>query len=238
MKESDLREFTGIMDDLAEMLGGDMSPRKYELYFAALFDLDIADLRKAGNYIANTATFFPKPIDFRNAINGNQDEAAIIAWEKVQKGKSKAGQYQSVKFDDPVIHTVIKLMGGWGAVCRLEGHDDEKWQRIEFEKTYKAIQGSNKDHPEYLPGIADVENEARGLEYKKPIIIITSQPEKKALPPIERKELPKVGNVLSRKEIEERMKELDFETRKVIETALGESQEEESLKKIGMCKEK
>jgi hypothetical protein len=43
---------------------------------------------------------------------------------------------------------------------------------------------------------------------------------------VERKELPEQGNILSREEIEEKMKELDFETRKVIETALGESPEE------------
>ncbi|MCK5615231.1 hypothetical protein KAR91_75910 [Candidatus Pacearchaeota archaeon] len=172
MKDSDLREFTGIMDDLAEMLGGDMSPRKYELYFAALSDLDISDLRKAANHIANTATFFPKPKDFRESINGNQDEVAIAAWEKVLKGKSKAGQYQSVQFDDPVIHTVIKLMGGWGAVCRLEGHDDEKWQRIDFEKTYKAMQGSNADHPVYLPGAAEIQNSAKGFQCKKEVMAI------------------------------------------------------------------
>ncbi|MCK5609780.1 hypothetical protein KAR91_48360 [Candidatus Pacearchaeota archaeon] len=172
MKQTDLREFTGIMDDLAEMLGGDMSPRKYELYFAALSDLDIQDIRTAANHIANTATFFPKPVDFRNAINGNQDEAAIAAWGKVLKAKSKAGQYQSVKFDDPVIHSVIKLMGGWGALCRLEGHDDEKWQRIDFEKTYRAMQGSNKDHPEYLPGIEEIQNEAQGYPAKKEVYLI------------------------------------------------------------------
>jgi uncharacterized protein (DUF736 family) len=172
MKKSDLKEFTGIMDDIAEMLGGDMSPRKYELYFAALFDLNIEDVRKAANHIANTATFFPKPVDFRNAINGNQDEAAIAAWEKVLKGKSKAGQYQSVQFDDPLIHTVIKLMGGWGAVCRLEGHDDEKWQRIDFEKTYKAMQGCNKDHPLYLPGSAEVQNSAKGFPAPKEVLAI------------------------------------------------------------------
>ncbi|MCK5607490.1 hypothetical protein KAR91_36745 [Candidatus Pacearchaeota archaeon] len=172
MKESDLREFTGIMDDLAEMLGGDMSTRKYELYFTALSDLDIKDIRKAANHIANTATFFPKPKDFRESINGNQDEGAIAAWEKVLKGKSKAGQYQSVQFDDPVIHTVIKLMGGWGAVCRLEGHDDEKWQRIDFEKTYKAMQGVNKDHPLYLPGAAEVQNSAKGFPALKEVLSI------------------------------------------------------------------
>lgn len=170
MKQTDLREFTGIMDDLAEMLGGDMSPRKYELYFAALSDLDIQDIRTAANHIANTATFFPKPVDFRNAINGNQDEAAIAAWGKVLKAKSKAGQYQSVKFDDPVIHSVIKLMGGWGALCRLEGHDDEKWQRIDFEKTYRAMQGSNKDHPDTCQALKRYRTRHKVIQLKKKFI--------------------------------------------------------------------
>ena len=89
-----------------------------------------------------------------------------------KKGKSKAGQYQSVKFDDPVIHSVIKLMGEWGALCRLEGHDDEKWQRIDFEKTYKAMQGCNNDHPEYLPGITEIQNEAQGYSTKKEVYMI------------------------------------------------------------------
>ncbi|MCK5604953.1 hypothetical protein KAR91_23890 [Candidatus Pacearchaeota archaeon] len=172
MTKDDMKEFTGILDFMAEGLGVDMTEVKYRFYFAALSDLSIEEIKKAANHIARTATFFPKPVDFRNAINGNQDEAAVAAWEKVLKGKSKAGQYQSVQFDDPVIHTVIKLMGGWGAVCRLEGHDDEKWQRIDFEKTYKAMQGVNKDHPEYLPGAAEVKNAAKGFPTKKEVLAI------------------------------------------------------------------
>jgi hypothetical protein len=222
MTKDDMKEFTGILDFMAEGLGVDMTEVKYRFYFAALSDLAIEEIKKAANHIARTATFFPKPVDFRNAINGNQDEAAIIAWEKVLKGKSKAGQYQSVKFDDPVIHTVIKLMGGWGAVCRLEGHDDEKWQRIDFEKTYKAMQGVSKDHPVYLPGIAEIENEAVGIEHKKPVVMITLRPEKRAVAPVERKALPEPDHVLSREEIEERMKMLNVETRKLIETATGD----------------
>lgn len=172
MQKSDLNEFIDILEDMAIMLGADISMRRYELYFAALADLSIEQIRGAANEIARTATFFPKPKDFRESINGNQDEAAIAAWEKVLKAKSKAGQYQSVKFDDPVIHSVIKLMGGWGALCRLEGHDDEKWQRIDFEKTYKAMQGSNADHPAYLPGIEEIQNEAQGYPQKKEVYLI------------------------------------------------------------------
>ena len=172
MTKKDMPEFIKILTGLAAMFDRPLTVLIRDMYFTALDDLTIEQLNTAGNQIARTATFFPKPVDFRNAINGNQDEAAIAAWEKVLKGKSKAGQYQSVQFDDPVIHTVIKLMGGWGAVCRLEGHDDEKWQRIDFEKTYKAMQGSNKDHPVYLPGAAEVQNAAKGFPTKKEVLAI------------------------------------------------------------------
>jgi len=228
MTKDDMKEFTEMLDFMAEGLGVDMTAVKYRFYFAALSDIPIADIIKAANYIARTATFFPKPVDFRNAINGNQDEAAISAWEKVLKGKSKAGQYQSVQFDDPIIHSVIKLMGGWGALCRLEGHDDEKWQRIDFEKTYKAMQGLNKDHPAYLPGAAEVDNGARGIEYKKPVIVIAAQTEKKALPPIERKELPELGKILSKEEISKRIEKLDTGTREIIEGVLPENDRQDT----------
>lgn len=222
MKDSDLREFTGIMDDLAEMLGGDMSPRKYELYFAALSDLDISDLRKAANHIANTATFFPKPKDFREAIQGDIETAVIGAWEKVLKAKSKAGQYQSVRFNDPIIHGTIKLMGGWASVCQMENYSDEKWQRVDFDKIYKAIQGTGKDHPKYLPGSAEVENCALGIEYFEPALEITAQTEKKALPPIERKALPEPEKILTKEEIAERIGKLDIGIREILEKVLPE----------------
>ena len=107
-------EFTKILTGLAAMFDKPLTELLRDMYFGALQDLTIEQINNAGNQLARTATFFPKPVEFRNAINGNQDEAAIAAWKKVLKAKSKAGQYQSVKFDDPVIHSVIKLMGGWG----------------------------------------------------------------------------------------------------------------------------
>ena len=172
MIEKDVKEFANILDFLAEGLGVDMTANKYKFYFAALSDLTIDEIKKAANHIARTATFFPKPVDFRNAVSGNIDGKVVEAWEKVQKAKSRAGQYQSVQFDDPVIHSTLKLMGGWGAVCRLEGHDDEKWQRIDFEKTYKAIAGQKKDHPNYLPGAAEVQNGAMGHDHKQEVMQI------------------------------------------------------------------
>lgn len=162
MKKEDMEEFTEILDFLAEGLGTDMTAVKYKFYFAALSDLPLEDIKSAANQIARTATFFPKPVDFRNALAGDVDTKTVIAWEKVMRAKPQVGSYSSVKFDDPVIHTVISMMGGWVDLCRLEGFDTEKWQRHEFEKTYKAMIKLNAEHPEFLLGANDADNKAKG----------------------------------------------------------------------------
>ena len=218
MTKKDMPEFIKILTGLAAMFDRPLTALIRDMYFTALSGLTIEQVNIAGNQLARIATFFPKPVDFINAIQGNIETATIGAWEKVLKAKSKAGQYQSVKFDDPVIHSTIKLMGGWGAVCRMENHDDEKWQRIDFEKTYKAMQGLNKNHPEYLPGAAEIDNEKRGIEFKKPVMMITVQTEKKALPPVERKSLPEPGKVLSQEDVSKRVRAL-CDNIKVVEDA-------------------
>lgn len=223
MTKKDMPEFIKILTGLAAMFDRPLTALIRDMYFTALSGLTIEQINTAGNQLARTATFFPKPVDFINAIQGNIETATIGAWEKVLKAKSKAGQYQSVQFNDPVIHSTIKLMGGWVSLCRLEGHDDEKWQRIEFEKIYKAMQGLNKDHPVYLPGLSEIDNEARGIEYKNPVVMIAAQAEKKALPPVERKALPEPEKILSKKEITKRIEKLDIGIREVIESVLPEN---------------
>ncbi len=120
--------------------GGEQSSSSFQTPLAAIFPnqtlLSLEDIKLAANQIARTATFFPKPVDFRDAIVGDVDTKAVLSWEKVMKAKSSVGSYGSVKFDDPVIHSVISMMGGWVSLCRLEGFDSEKWLRVEFEKSY------------------------------------------------------------------------------------------------------
>ena len=70
MIKEDMKEFIEILDFMAEGLNTNMSAVKYKFYFAALSDLNLDDIKKAANHIARTATFFPKPVDFRNTIAG------------------------------------------------------------------------------------------------------------------------------------------------------------------------
>ena len=164
MEKSDLNELTEIMDDLAEMLGGDMSVRKYELYFAALADLTIEEIRNAANQIARTATFFPKPSDFRKAIEGNIEDKATLAWIVAQKNKN-AGI--SIRFQDKAIHATIEGMGGWIKFCEMEDYRDESWQMKDFIKMYKVVSG--RECVDYLMGQFEISNgDRKYIEHIEP----------------------------------------------------------------------
>ena len=68
----------------------------------------------------------------------------------------------SVKFDDPVIHSVIESMGGWEALCSIE-NAEMKWKRKEFENLY-PIMAKREAHPDRLIGMCDRQNLARGFD--------------------------------------------------------------------------
>ena len=220
MTENDRKELAKILSFIAEGLGAEMTKGKHQFYFAALSDLDLKDIKKAANHIARTATFFPKPAEFRKFINGDIETAVIGAWEKMLKAKSRAGQYQSVKFDDPVIHGVVKLMGGWASVCNMEDYKEEKWQRVDFEKIYKAIQDQKGGHPEHVKGLAELQADPRRPFDVKKIVEIGPIEERVAITHVEKEALPAPEEILSKEELSKRIAELDIGTREVIEDAL------------------
>jgi hypothetical protein len=178
MNHDDVKELIEILDMLAEGIGGiEMTALKYKFYEAALSDLTIEQIREAAVIIARTATFYPKPVDFRKAIEGNIDDKAILAWDKALAAKNK---YDSVKFDDPVIHSAIEAMGGWIKFCTMEDYKEEKWQMTDFTKIYKAMINRG-EHPDYLSGMVELENSARGFVNDVPTIklIGNAEPVKK-----------------------------------------------------------
>lgn len=172
MNDADKREFVKELVMVGEMFDKTLTEGLVELYFETLKDLSLDQIKSAISHIANTATFFPKPVDFRNATGGNTELQALTAWEKTRKAVRSVGRYESVEFDDPVIHSVIILMGGWEGFCGIEGYDSEKWQQHDFEKMYKAMVGDNREHPEYLAGMSEIQNSARGFEITRPPMLI------------------------------------------------------------------
>jgi hypothetical protein len=151
--EDDRKEFTEIFDILAEGFNFEMTAVRYQFYLSALSDLSIVDIRRAANHIARSATFFPKPVDFRSFIEGNTEDRAILAWTVAQKNKNV---YLSIKFEDKVIHGAIEAMGGWVKFCRMDDYKEEAWQMKDFIKMYKVV--GNRECPDYLIGETEIRN--------------------------------------------------------------------------------
>ncbi len=102
----------------------------------------------------------------RDQITVNMDDEALLAWQATKNSMALKGAYCSVKFSDPIIHSVVLLMASdWETFCHLPM---DKWIQKDFVDNYKILAKRNK-HPEYLKGIHEIENTANGyIEYVKP----------------------------------------------------------------------
>ncbi|MFA5340570.1 MAG: DUF6475 domain-containing protein, partial [Clostridia bacterium] len=107
--------------------------------------------------IIQSCRFFPKPVDFIEILNGKKQDQATIAWIEVLGAVKSIGNYQSVKFSNPVIHSVINAMGGWENLAATMTIDEEKWKQKEFEKLYQVMERRG-NHPKYLAGAHENSN--------------------------------------------------------------------------------
>jgi len=182
MTSKDFKRFSCAMAALEENFDHQCSSAKVQLYFSELSDFSIEEVELGVRKVLKEAVYpkFPTIGAIRQAILGSAEEQAIVAWHKVFKAVKIVGQYRSVQFDDPVIHSVIELMGGWENICIME-EKELQWRQREFISLYKVLQARNVKHPEYLFGISELQNIQRGYReaIEKPI----------KWPPIRTKEL-------------------------------------------------
>lgn len=176
MKLSDEKEFNQIIIGLAEIFGKEVTDTFLRLYFGALEDLEIEYIRKTANVLARTCKFFPKPVEFREALQPNLEVQASLAYEKVERAFRRVGIYSSVIFDDPVIHAVLRSLGGdkgWIEYCNLK-HDEVKWWRKDFERLYKnyapLVARGEITPPHALGGLWE-SNERATQEAREPVRI-------------------------------------------------------------------
>lgn len=165
----DKEKFKGFMIMVGELFDKNLSKELLDVYWQILEPFSDAKCEQAFKKVLATTKFFPKPADFLECL---QDGAPhMVAWETAFKAIGKTGPYVSVKFSDPAINLVIKLMGGWTVFCTLE-NEDIKWKQIEFEKIYKGI-SQNAKFPGHLPGIHEqtsLRNQRIG--YDLPVVMI------------------------------------------------------------------
>ena len=180
MEQKDFKKFTFAMAGLEENFDSECSNAKVKLYFTMLSDISVEQVESAIQNILRESVYskFPTIGAIRQAALGSTDERAVLAWRKVFRAVQCVGQYRSIHFDEPVIHSVIQLMGGWENLCLME-QKEVQWKEKEFTNLYKSLQGKNIRHPEYLFGICELQNMQKG--YPEAIEETTQWPSAKEL---------------------------------------------------------
>lgn len=175
MTIDDLEQFQEIMTILNESFGDPAKPVsdiKMRFYFKALSDLTIDQLNDAAIILARTKTIhtFPTPAELIQAVEGNPQEKAAVAFDKLLGAVRSIGPYQTVIFDDPAIHAFVRSYGGWEEICD-KTVEEWKFMRNEFIKGYNGLTGRT-DVPLQLTGIHDAVNRAKGWNHRIPPSII------------------------------------------------------------------
>lgn len=174
MTKQDELKFAELMAVLAEVYddGRPPSKLKMEVYFQTLKQFNIGEIENAikGLIYTRTTASFPKPGEIIQEIRGTESNRATMAWLDVLETVKRIGHYQSVKFSNPVIHSVIEAMGGWIRMAGEMTIDEEKWKQREFERLYEILSQSPRGkHPEYLPGACERDNAANGHQVENEI---------------------------------------------------------------------
>lgn len=178
MKSTDREEFVRMLNGLGEYYGKPMSPALADIYWNGLKNYELSEVCGAINaHVRNpdSGQFMPKIADIERFLHGNTSTRAMQAWVKVADAVQRVGTYETVKFDDPLIHACIEDMGGWPEIGKIS-NDELPFKIREFEKRYMAylqIPPARKPSPALL-GIYERTNKTLGYSGEREPVLIES----------------------------------------------------------------
>ena len=109
----DRKLFLVNMATIGEVFDKQLSDSLLEVYWRILEPFDDSECLTIFKRIVIELKFFPKPAEMVSMLRGTGEERAINAWLEALGAVKRLGNYQSVKFSDPAIHSVSQSMGGW-----------------------------------------------------------------------------------------------------------------------------
>lgn len=167
MMQADFKQFSALIQGVAECYGQNLSAQGIALRFKLLAQFDVAEVEKAALSIMATRkyTTMPTPADFLEHISGGstEDKAEVEAG-KVLDAIGRHGAYASVVFDDAVTQAVIvQAYGGWPKLCADCGvEESENWFRKNFAKVWASYSRQGVKHNGFLPGLLEITNHSNG----------------------------------------------------------------------------
>lgn len=108
--------------------------------------------------------FIPKPADIIEIIDGSIKSNAALAWTKFIQAVERVGIYQTVCFDDPIIHRVVEDMGGWVFIGESATNTNLPFLANDFKFRYESYKSKFEipTHQNRLLGIIEAENTRNG----------------------------------------------------------------------------
>ena len=175
MNKGDVEKFGEIIFAIAEIKGKTLSKPAISLYFEALKQYPIGEIKDAATRIIQTHKYatIPSPADFIEFIDPPESmavktaEAFQIAMDTI----TIRGIYETVKFDDLAISHAIHAMGGWIEFCNKSRTPDDRdfeFFKKEFNSLYTGYHKRRVlSSPPELTGIIDRDNKALGYDKKQ-----------------------------------------------------------------------
>lgn len=136
MRPNEFQEFVAVMGAAAEVLNQPkLSPLGLRTAFSILKDYPLEAVKAAIQQHLRESPFMPKPADVVKYLEGTAEDRGSLAWWHVVRAIRQHGHYESVRFDDPVIHYAIDRMGGWQNVCNIL-EEELPFRERDFVKLY------------------------------------------------------------------------------------------------------
>ena len=175
MQATEKHQFAALLSNVYGFYEKTASPFVIDTWWSALqaYDFDAVS-RAFGQHAVNPddGQFLPRPANIVKMLSGTTNDAGLVAWSKVEKAVARVGTYESVVFDDPLIHRVIEDMGGWIRLGTFK-EDEMTFVGKEFVSRYRGYR-MRSEKPEYLrvlAGIAESNNAKGGFDTAAPILI-------------------------------------------------------------------
>jgi len=179
MNKTDFDDFNQVISAVGELYGKPVGEFAISLWWNALSGYDLKAVQEAlSRHVRNpdNGQFMPKPADVVRMMQGSTQDSALSAWAKVDRAVRAIGPYESVAFDDPLIHCVLNEMGGWIQLCQK---DNEEWPFVakEFENRYRGYKARNvtPEYPPKLIGMYEAHNAKEGFKVAPPMLIGNSE---------------------------------------------------------------
>jgi Domain of unknown function (DUF6475) len=174
MEAPEAQAFARMLAGIAELYGKSLSRPLSELYWNLLKTYSLSELQialKAHFCNPEGGQFFPKPADLIRHLEGGSGTKALQAWTVVERAIRQIGSYQSLAFEDPLIHAAIEDMGGWMKLCAIT-LKELPFCSLAFQKRYAAlVHKAPRRYPPYFPGVIESSNSAKGYASPKPLLV-------------------------------------------------------------------